>query len=143
MTKYTLIGLLVVCLAILSASTIIGYAYTNDNGYVNYDWKLETTDHIGQYFTPSPGYEFVVATVYLQNYSNGVDVAPTPDSWILVANNVTYSPDYVRSYDDSLGYTNIPIPYGSDATTKVVYDVPINATSGYIKHNGPFNGIYI
>jgi hypothetical protein len=47
MPKYTLIGLLVVCLVILSASTIIGYAYTNDNGYVNYDWKMESTDHIG------------------------------------------------------------------------------------------------
>ncbi len=138
-------GLAAICLFLLllvgmviTASTVIGNPYTTDHGFVNYDWKLETTDHIGTYDRTSPDHEFVLATVYLQNYSTDVDVAPTPDGWDLVADNVTYSPDYVRSMDDSLGYTDMPIPYGGDAKAKVVYNVPITVKSGYIKHNGPF-----
>ncbi len=43
------------------------------------------------YNTAPQGSKFAVATLYLQNYSNGMTVAPDPGSWILVADNVTYS----------------------------------------------------
>jgi hypothetical protein len=114
------------------------YSIQADNGFVNYDWKLETAGHIGQYSTPDQGFEFVVATLYLQNYSNNILVAPNPGSWILVADNVTYSVDYVDTYDNSMGYSDMPIPCGGDVETKVVYQVPRNAKYGYVKHNGPF-----
>jgi hypothetical protein len=55
----------------------------------------------------------------------------------VVADNVTYS-EVVETYDNSMGYSNMPIPCGVDAETKVVYQVPRNSKYGYIKHNGPF-----
>ena len=124
-------------LVVLALGTITGYASAVDSGFVNYDWRLETTDHIGQFDTAPQGSEFVVATLYLQNYSNGVTVAPDPGSWILVADNVTYS-DVLESYNNAMGYSNMPIQYGGDVETKVVYQVPRNTKYGYIKHNGSF-----
>ena len=124
-------------LVVLALGTITGYASAVDNGFVNYDWRLEMIDHIGQFDTAPQGSEFVVATLYLQNYSNGVTVAPDPGSWILVADNVTYSA-VLGSYNNAMGYSNMPIPYGGDVETKVVYQVPRNTKYGYIKHNGPF-----
>lgn len=124
-------------LVVLALGTITEYACAVDNGFVNYDWKLETTDHIEQFDAAPQGSEFVVATLYLQNYSNGVTVSPDPGSWILVADNVTYSA-VLESYNNAIGYSNMPIPYGGDVETKVVYQVPRNAILGYIKHNGPF-----
>jgi tetratricopeptide (TPR) repeat protein len=124
-------------LVVLALSTTIGHASANDNGFVNYDWKIESTDHIGQFDTAPQGSKFVLATLYLQNYSNGVTVAPDPGSWILVVDNVTYS-EVLETYDNSMGYSNMPIPYGGGGEPKVIYQVPRNSTHGYIKHNGPF-----
>jgi hypothetical protein len=64
-------------------------------------------------------------------------VAPDPNHWILVADNVTYG-DTIDSYNNALGFTNIPIPYGDSAESKVVFQVPRYTKYGYIKHNGPF-----
>jgi|GEM_PF-4479814 hypothetical protein len=33
-------------LVVLALGTITGHASANDNGFVNYDWKLATPDHI-------------------------------------------------------------------------------------------------
>ena len=113
-------------------------------GVCRWDFKVRTTDHIGNYYQylkeyqweAREGYIFAIVTIRIVNNASKT-VSTNPWNWRMVINGVEYL-HHTATYDDEINQITVDVGKGGDVTTEIVYEIPADATSYELKYTGLF-----
>ncbi|WP_340820582.1 DUF4352 domain-containing protein [Methanolobus sp. WCC4] len=95
------------------------HSYLDPSAFtLNFDWKYELTDRVGNDLAPY-GYDFVVCDLYFQNNDNEA-ISTDPDNWELVAGGVSHEHD-MATYSNEISCNIIDVENGMEAETQIVY----------------------
>jgi hypothetical protein len=128
-----------ICIALCWIGVSLVPLATADTGTIYFDWKGTTTYQIGEYNKAPPGFEYVIADVYVKNYDSDKTPSTNPWNWKLIVDGLKYDHDSA-TYDSSIGQQNVEVLKGAEVKTKIVFLIkghPANATLQYDQLFGP------
>jgi len=101
---------------------------TQQENVILWDYEIEYKYNIGDYWNPQSGYIFAVVTIRIVNNHEKESVSTNPWKWYLYVDNIRYS-HHTSTFADEIGHQTVDVLPGGDFTTKIVFEVPYNATS--------------
>lgn len=146
--KSMVVGILLLFIGIacgcLETEKSEGGEIEESEGVCRWDFKVRTTDHVGEYYQylnkyqweAREGYIFAIVTIRIVNNASKT-VSTNPWNWEMVINGVEYS-HHIATYDDEINHITVDVGKGGDATTEIVYEIPAGATSYKLKYTGLF-----
>jgi len=139
-----IILVLIVIVAVVAAGFILmsGSTPTTSSAACHIDFKVTTTQHIGEYYSSLGVYQNEAGAgmkyaIYEITVVNGADKSLSLNAyfWESVISGVTYQHS-VATYDSSIGYQSVDVGKGGTFTTKIVFEVPSSSSLFSLRYTG-------